>query len=119
MRIIVAGSRDWTDADSVWRELQPLHGTHGFRLLVIHGDEPLGVDAITRALCNQVGIDQACFPRNAKRDDTDAFRYDAMIKLLKPDMLLAFHPFFPNSQTTKAAVEAAERHDVSVKRVSR
>jgi hypothetical protein len=46
MRILVTGSRDWTDRDSVWSALSRHASVVG--VTVVHGDRPTGADAFAQ-----------------------------------------------------------------------
>lgn len=43
-RVLVTGSRDWTDARYLREELSALAGKHPEGLVVVHGDAPRGAD---------------------------------------------------------------------------
>lgn len=73
MRIIVCGSRDWTDRDTVWRALDDVYATerkwgtgHGF--VVVHGacqdrlGNPLGADRFADEWARSRGVTVKQYP---------------------------------------------------------
>lgn len=53
MRVLITGSRSWTDQKMVWGALDYIHGqfleahpTDGEELIVVHGDCPKGADTL-------------------------------------------------------------------------
>ena len=57
-RVLVTGSRDWTDRRSVWFALfaQFLDTPEDTTLIVVHGDCPTGADKIARDWCRSPEI---------------------------------------------------------------
>ena len=67
MRVIVCGSRDWTDKDAVWRALDELYGTEaewgtGHEFVVVHGDCPTGADHLAEMWCTRNLVEPVRFP---------------------------------------------------------
>jgi hypothetical protein len=44
IRILVTGSREWTDREAIWEELGALAGP----IVIVHGDNPRGADRIAK-----------------------------------------------------------------------
>ena len=117
MRVLVVGYDKWKNYAAIWRVLEPLREQHGEALLVAHAGRDCDFDKILSALCNVSGIQQAVFPENplAKKPLWD---FRAALKVVQPDLVLAFHQFLPNSKRTKAKVEYCEKQGIPVQRVS-
>lgn len=61
MRVIVCGSRDWTDKATVWRELDRLlakeaHPNKCGNLIIVHGKCPTGADYFAELWCQRNGV---------------------------------------------------------------
>jgi hypothetical protein len=50
-RVLVTGSREWTDKERLWGALSALY-TCTTHIRVIHGDCPTGADALAREWCS-------------------------------------------------------------------
>lgn len=118
MKVLVVGSEKWADIDAIWRELSPLWKEHGPHLLVAYPEGGMLGEQIA-SLCRTAGIDQVVFPLNDKREDPVRRRLRTIFRVVEPDLMLAFHPFIPNSKTTKMAIALAEHHGVGVRQISR
>jgi SLOG family YspA-like protein len=82
VRVIVCGSRNWTDKDTVWRELDVLLAGCAFPGLalsfaVVHGDCPTGADHFAELWCNRNGIKQERFPAEWRKTGSDKVDYSA------------------------------------------
>jgi len=88
MRVLVCGSRDWTDYEAVKREIMRLPATLN---LVIHGCA-VGADHIAGLVAFRSGIKVASYPADwGKYGKWAGFvRNQQMIDEGKPDLVLAF-----------------------------
>ncbi len=114
MRVIVAGSTTWSDAEAIRRELSRLPA----EAVVIHGDAP-GADALAGQIATELGL--AVEPMAKTREDYAKYRRGAW-KGLNERMLasgavlvLAFHSAIENSTGTKHLVEIARQADIAVR----
>ena len=117
MRILVVGHEKWMNADAIWRELDSKRDWRGEALLVGHAGRPIGLDLLTAHLCDEAGIQQVVFPINPEQPDP-VYHYKTAIKIMQPDLILAFHAYMPNSKTTKQICDYAGDRDISIKQVS-
>lgn len=127
VRILVCGSRDWQDIDTINKELNKLIVQLGVKykdVLVITGGAS-GADELTQTLCNnELGIACAVFHApwaffakiNNKRA-AGPVRNLWMLRWGLPDAVLAFHPFIVNSRGTKNMVEHARKAKIPIIRV--
>ena len=68
-RVIVTGSRSWTDSAAVRTALDKLGWEHDWQLTVVHGACPTGADAIAAAWCREVadkGVIEETHPATAE-----------------------------------------------------
>jgi bifunctional DNA primase/polymerase-like protein/SLOG family YspA-like protein len=56
VRVLVTGSRTWTDTTTVAAALDALHAEHGRALVVVHGACPHGADAIADGWATRNGV---------------------------------------------------------------
>lgn len=123
--VLVTGSRDWQDETAIMREIQTLMEEHKLgpnQLLVVEGEAD-GADTLTRQLCtDEMGIACAGFhaPWEFMRKAGNAraagpMRNGWMLSWMKPDYVLAFHPYLPGSKGTKNCVEQARKLGIPIK----
>lgn len=88
MRLLICGSRDWTDRDAIRAKLEELRPA-----LVIHGAHWSGADAIAAELCIELGIPQQPYPAQWRDSGRSAGprRNQQMLNEGRPDQVLAFH----------------------------
>ncbi len=126
-RILVCGSRDWTDIDTINKHLCKLIVERGYKykdVLVITGGAS-GADELVATLChNELGIACAVFTAPwqffAQQDNRRAagpVRNGWMLRWGRPDAVLAFHPYLPKSKGTKHMVDLARKAGVHTVRV--
>jgi hypothetical protein len=130
MRILVCGSKRWTDTQAIRQELEGLpDGT-----LVIHGDN--GYDAAGRALwgrpdvlaergadklagkiATELGLEVLVFSPDWDQHDRSAgpIRNKQMLTEGRPDLVLAFTRDLRRSPGTRHMVEIARRAGVKVR----
>lgn len=118
LRVLICGSRDWTDKRRIGRYLDELLAAEGLepqQLVVIHGgckgaDHHAGMEAKGR--CCQV----LEFPANWVKFGLSAGpkRNQQMLTEGKPDRIVAFHPDLDSSKGTKDMVARAKFYGVPV-----
>ena len=115
MRVIVAGSTTWTNAERIREALlalgdSPVH--------VIHGDAP-GADALGGEVAAQLGYSVQPMAKN----DEDYRRFgrgawkglNERMLAVGADVVLAFHPAMLKSRGTKHLVQLANEAGVEVR----
>lgn len=114
MRVIVAGSTQWDDADAIHRELVELSSDS----VVIHGDAP-GADQIGGEIARQIGLSVEPIAKNSK--DYRRYRRGAWKSLNERmiqsgvELVLAFHPAIDKSKGTRHLVALANEMEIKVK----
>ena len=118
LRILICGSRDWSDKCRIGRYLDDLlvaEGLEPANLVVIHGackgaDHHAGMEAKGR------GCQVLEFPANWKKHGLSAGpkRNQQMLVEGKPDRVVAFHPDITTSKGTKDMVSRARFHSLPV-----
>jgi len=91
MRLLVCGSRDWTDSKRIMRELGRLLGHDGSPGVVIHG-AALGADKLAGTCALALGASGEPFPADWDRYGRSAGprRNEQMLREGRPDRGLAF-----------------------------
>lgn len=109
MKVIVCGSRDWTDYKAVCDELDLLKGV----TFVIEGGAT-GADALARKWAFAAGVPVAEVPANWDRYGKGAgsIRNSWMLKL-SPDLVVAFHK--DGSRGTADMIRQAEAAGIPVR----
>ena len=122
-RILVCGSRDWTDRDRIAKELVKLIKEQEVPVddvLVITGGAD-GADSMVEDICKkELGIACAVFPApwDAMRKilgnhkAAGPIRNGWMLRWGQPDYILAFHPYIVNSKGTKNMVEQNRKRGI-------
>jgi hypothetical protein len=118
LRVLICGSRDWTDKRRIGRYLDALLTTECLEpanLVVIHGgckgaDHHAGMEAKGR------GCQVLEFPANWKKHGLSAGpkRNQQMLDEGKPDRVVAFHPSLTTSKGTKDMVSRAMFHGLPI-----
>jgi hypothetical protein len=103
MRVLVCGSRDWTDSDMIWAELDELHSTH-LEYGVLAGDEEFvvihgaarGADNIAALWASTRDVDVLAFPADWATYGKSAGprRNHHMLIAGRPELVLAFKDNF-------------------------
>ena len=128
-RILVCGSRDWTNEESIKKELLRVITENGLQLdqvLVVTGstfEDDNGADSIVEQLCrDDLGIACAIFrapwkfcERKGNKRMAGPVRNTWILKWGRPNYVLAFHPYLPGSRGTKNMVEKARQAGVPVR----
>lgn len=115
MRVLICGSRDFTDSALMLRELSALQGVE----VVIEGDSP-GADSLAREAARQLGIPVLPFPADWNRHGRAAgpLRNQRMLKEGRPDQVLAFTEDLNSSRGTADMVARARRAGLPVRLIS-
>lgn len=112
VRVLVCGSRDWTDTTAIEKELRLLPAGS----VVIHGD-CRGADRIAGQVALNLGLEVQAFPADWETHGRAAgpLRNARMLVEGRPDTVLAFHEALEASRGTKDMVRQARKAGVTVK----
>jgi hypothetical protein len=112
VRLLVCGSRDWTDGEMIFRELSALPDVE----VVIEGEAP-GADSLARRAAEQLGIPVLPFPADWEKHGRAAgpLRNQLMLDGGKPDLVLAFSEDLNSSRGTADTVARARRAGIPVR----
>ena len=112
MRVLVCGSRHWTDGALILDELSALPDVE----VVIEGEAP-GADTLAAAAARQLDIPVRAFPADWEREGRAAgpLRNARMLAEGHPALVLAFHDDLASSRGTADMVARARRVGVSVR----
>ena len=112
LRILVCGSRDWTNRELLNKVLD----SYKIRLGVIIEGEQRGADIMSREWGDDNGIPVERFPAAWKTQHYAAgpIRNKRMLVEGKPDLVLAFHYDLEHSKGTKNMVEQATKAGVPI-----
>jgi hypothetical protein len=122
VRILVTGSRDWTDArkveDEIFRALYEMKTPH-YEAVLLHGACPRGADAIADAYAVANGMHVIRRPAqwitpDGHLDRAAGFRRNAELVALDPDLCLAF--VRRASRGASMTADLAERAGIEVRR---
>lgn len=118
LRILVTGSRDWTDRAVIERELRRYVGANGAENVMLIEGECRGADVIARNVAYELGL----LPHHIMRcyanwDDGKAAgpRRNQYMLTYRPDIVLAFNDDLPRSKGTADMVLRAVAAGVPVK----
>lgn len=115
-RVLVCGSRSWTDRERVFATLDQLHDLIGISL-VIEGCEP-GAPALVEQWAAERHIPNQHFPANrAKWGKAAGYRRNGLMLVDgEPEMVVAFHDTLPRSAggETSDMVHKAEKWGLTV-----
>lgn len=117
MRILITGSRDWTDRNTIFNAILDLREDFPFYwedVVIVHGDCPTGADFLAQSIAEQCDLVTERHPA-----DWQAFgkfagpkRNQEMVDL-GADVCLAF-PLYP-SKGTRHCMGAAEKAGIPVR----
>lgn len=115
-RLLVTGSRDWTDRARARKELKQVVDEHGLPATLIHGDAR-GLDRIAAHEARQLGMDIETYPADWARwgRRAGAIRNEQMVAS-RADLCLAFP--LPSSRGTFDCIRRAERAGIPVRVVT-
>lgn len=114
-RIVVTGSRDWTDVRRVFGQLRREQRDADFLLGV--GDCPTGADEMALAWGRKHlywPVTQYTAPWETRHKAAGQVRNHFMIDMFQPHLVLAF--FMPGSRGTKDCAEYAEGKGIEVRK---
>lgn len=113
-RVLICGDRNWTDYDTVVKELSKVHQEQGVEI-VIEGDAN-GADRLGGLAATVLGIPFKSYPAQWHKFGKQAgpLRNIQMLKEGKPTLVLAFHDFLENSKGTGHMVKIAREANVPV-----
>jgi hypothetical protein len=129
VRVLVCGSRDWTDGEAIRRELAKLpagsvilHGDHGYdakgRPLWGLPDELAvrGADKLAGQVARKLGFQVVVFTPEWDRYGSRAgpLRNTEMLEE-RPELVLAFHPDLESSRDTADTVRKARNRGMDVR----
>lgn len=119
LRVLVTGSRTWTDAATVWLALElARERAHlfGARMILIHGHCPKGADEIADRWGRE-RVEVWRFPANWKLGRTAGVKRNTqMIDISRPHLGLAFHR--NNSRGTAHCVSEMRTRGIPVVRMT-
>ncbi len=119
MKVLVTGSRDWTDRKAIERELRKLPaGT-----IIVHGACPTGADAIADEIARKLGFEVRPYPadwdeaeRQGNRNSAGPIRNSKMLRDEHPDkdgvpfdLCLGFTLNLDRSRGTRDCVRKARK----------
>lgn len=115
MRLLICGSRAWTDGEVIFQELRKLDDV----TVVIEGEAP-GADTLARQAAEQLGIPVLPFPADWDRYGRGAgpLRNQQMLDEGKPDLVLALSEDLNSSRGTADMVARARLAGVPVRLIS-
>jgi hypothetical protein len=102
-RVLVTGSRSWTDTQAITRALDDLHAQHTDRLRIIHGACPRGADAIAHAWADAHGVPVEAHPAHWSTGRSAGPARNAAMVATRPDLCLAYIADHSRGATDTAA----------------
>ncbi|MDE3095808.1 MAG: DUF2493 domain-containing protein [Chloroflexota bacterium] len=114
LRVLVCGSRAWTEPEPIRRELEALYAA-GFEE-VVHGGA-MGADSLAGAIAHELGYSVRCVPADWRRHGRAAgpLRNARMLSEHSPDLVLAFTHDLAKSRGTSDMVRKAREAGVQVR----
>ena len=111
MRVLICGSRAWTDEDAILAQVFTLPD----KSIIIHGACPSGADAIARKWADVMLYDQEPYPADWPKYGNQAgpIRNTRMLEESKPDLVWAFTHSLTGG--TGDMVSKAKRASIEVK----
>ena len=111
IRILVCGSRHWTDYKAIVRQLRP-YAPH---CIVIHG-AARGADSLAGRAADALGMSVEDYPADwsAYGRRAGVLRNQRMLDEGKPDLVFAFTPDMERSRGTRDMVTRARKQGVRV-----
>lgn len=92
-RVLVTGSRTWTDVEELEKQLSFAQMTHRGRMVLVHGACPTGADALADAWAEANGVPVERYPANWNGPDGKAagFKRNQAMVDSRPDIVLSFN----------------------------
>jgi hypothetical protein len=114
MRILICGDRNWTSLERIRQVVTVLHKKE-FIDTVIEG-EARGADTCGRIIAEELDIPVLKFPADWLKYGRAAgpIRNSEMLKIGRPNLVLAFHNDILKSKGTKNMCEIAKKAGISV-----
>ena len=111
--VVVTGSRNWTDSAAIREALMKQLADHPE--LTVHVGDARGADAITRAVCGNLGIPFTVHYADWQKYGRAAgpMRNREMLNAANPDLVIAF-PGADESRGTRDCMAAAEARKIPV-----
>ena len=112
MRVLVCGDRNWLNKNLVMEKLKSLSS----QVEVVIEGEARGADTFGRICAQELGIPVEKYPADWKRHGLLAgpIRNVLMLKVGKPDLVLAFHNNIEESKGTGHMIKIARKAGVKV-----
>jgi hypothetical protein len=112
VRVLVCGSRDWTDYQAIRDRIRDLHDQHAGALEILHGDAR-GADEMADHVALMLNIDSLRFAADWKRYGRAAgpLRNRQMLDA-KPHLVLAFQR--NGSRGTQHTIDEARKRGIPV-----
>ncbi len=108
MKVLVCGSRDWTD----WKAIENRPQTLPPRTTIISG-AARGVDSIAASIGRKLGLEVREFPAEWNKFGRSAgYRRNLVMLEHDPDLMIAFH--VGNSPGTAHAIEHARKKGIPI-----
>jgi hypothetical protein len=109
MIVLVCGSRDWSNQQSILQRLKALPADS----TIIHGG-CRGADILASIAANQLGYKVICFPAQWDLHGKSAGpkRNQQMIDEGNPELVIAFHENVDSSKGTKDMINRAKKHKI-------
>jgi hypothetical protein len=108
VRVLVCGSRGWTDRESIRKAILSSGAT-----IILQG-EAIGADTIAKEIADELGIEVESYSADWGRYGRGAglIRNQEMLDAGKPDLVLAFH--LNNSRGTRDMIRRAREAEIDV-----
>ena len=118
-RVLICGTRDWTMARAMLREINAFVDALPLDTIVIHGDAT-GVDNLADCRAKRRGLSRWAFPAwwDLLGRSAGPRRNQRMLDEAKPDRVVAFHPQIESSGGTKDMVGRARALGIPVEVVA-
>jgi len=112
LKVLICGSRDWKNYNSVLDVVKGL--IENYKDIEIVQGECSGADEMARRAAIECEIPFHGYPAQWKKHGNAAgpIRNQQMIDCEKPDMCIAFHPYLSKSKGTKDMVEKAKAAEI-------
>lgn len=113
MKVLICGSRDWTDVRSIEECIDELKDQYGYNLVIIQG-AARGADSLARDIALERNLIVESYPANWNQYGKVAgfMRNNEMLEQ-KPDLVIAFQK--NNSRGTQHTIDSAIKRDIPVK----
>lgn len=111
MKVLICGSRDWSNRDAISREIKKLP----LDTLIIHG-ACAGADQMAGEIAHRFGLQVKEFPADWVKHGKAAGPIRNLQMLdQKPDLVIAFHENLNTSKGTKHTVSEAKKRGIEVR----